>query len=114
MDTRIRLVTSKPQLAFLGEITDNRLLQMTKMKNTLAIMAIKWVLGEDFITGVDRYKVNTDIVSQFVASLLDLRECKAHIIQLTKELFPKHYLGGLEEIIHTAVIGLSIPIAIDL
>lgn len=60
IDTSIRLVSSKPQLAFLGEVIDNRLLKMTKVKNALAVVAIKWILGDDFVTREDRYKVNTD------------------------------------------------------
>lgn len=46
---------------------------MTLWKNPLIIFAIKWVLGKDFIDNVDRYHVNTNSCSCFVASLLDSR-----------------------------------------
>lgn len=87
---------------------------MTKLKNTLGIVAIKWILGDDFINGEDIYKVNIDISSWFVASTLYLGENTSKIILLTREVFPKHLLDALDEIVHLVVIGLGIPIAMDL
>lgn len=59
MDTPIRLVSKKPQLDFLGEVTDKKLMYMTNIMHIIAIIATKWVLGEEFVIGIDIYKVNT-------------------------------------------------------
>jgi len=51
MDTPIRLVSSKRQMAFLGEITDLRLKRMLRMNDPLVIGAVRMVLGKIFTEG---------------------------------------------------------------
>lgn len=63
------------------------------------ISIIKWVLGEDFIDNADRYQVNTDIYSWFIASLCDCGQPVPLAAQLTMALFSLDYLGGLEDVI---------------
>lgn len=99
MDTPIRLTSSKVQVAFLGKISDQRLQRMKWCKNPLIITTIKWVLDKDFIDDMDKYHVNTDISSHFIASLLDTMMIGYLISELTKALFSLNYLSGLEEMV---------------
>lgn len=62
----------------------------------------------------DKYCVNIDICSHFVASLLDIQVSKEMILRLTMEIFPKRYLRDLGEVVTNAVYGLGIPMASDL
>lgn len=44
---------------------------MMQRRIPLIIAAIKLVLGKNFINDMDQYRVNTNISSHFMASLLD-------------------------------------------
>lgn len=114
MDTPIRLISRRAQVTFLGNISDQRLQGMTRRKNPLIIAAFKWILGEDFIGNPDRYRVNTDIFSHFVASLLDCGQSGLLTTQLTQALFPADYLGGLEDVVAYHVPFLGLPAAFNL
>lgn len=59
-------------------------------------------------------RVNTDIYSWFVASLLDFNVSKHLIVHLTEVLFPQLYLGGLDEVVDVVVPYVGIPIASEL
>lgn len=61
---------------FLGKIMDHRLKMVLKVHHGLVLWAVKWVLSKDFLEVDNRYRVNTDISSRFVATLLDLGEAK--------------------------------------
>lgn len=87
---------------------------MTRRKNPLIIVVIKWVLGKDFIDDMDKYRVNTDICSHFVASLLDTGITGYLTSELTKALFSWDYLGGLEDIVAYHVPFRGLPVASDL
>lgn len=87
MDTPVRLISSKVQVAFIGNISDQRLRRMMKRKNPLIITAIKWVLGEDFIDNADCYRVNSDICLCFMASLLNVGVGGYEASKLTRALF---------------------------
>lgn len=78
---------------------------MTKKKHLLSIIAIKWVLGWYFLEYEDRYRVQTDVCSHFVASMLDIGIPKPLILCLVKEIFPKKYLNGLREVIANTTYG---------
>lgn len=80
----------------------------------MIIASIKWVLGEDFIDDVDRYRVNTDICSRFMASLLDDGKNDYLVMELTQTLFPLEYLGGLEVIVQYFVPFRGLPLVLDL
>lgn len=114
MDTLVWLISRRAQVTFLGNISDRRLQGMTRRKNPLIIAAIKWVLGEDFISNPDLYRVNIDICSHFVASLLDCGQSGLLTTQLTQALFPLDYLGGLEDVVVYHVPFLGLPVASDL
>lgn len=114
MNTPIRLVYQKSQISFLGEISTKCLKRMTKNKHLLAIIAMKWVLGWDCLKYEDKYRVNTDVHSHFVASMLDIGIPKPLILCLVKEVFPRKYLNGLREVVANATYGRGIPTASDL
>jgi hypothetical protein len=52
--------------------------------------------------------VNTDIISHFVASLIDIQVPKWKILRLTKAFFLKRYLGGLGEVVTNIVSRLGL------
>lgn len=80
----------------------------------MIIAAIKWVLREDFIDNADSYRVNTDIFSRFVSSLLDCGLAGLLALQLTKEFFSQDYLGRLEDVVVSHVPFRGLPLASDL
>lgn len=114
MITPIRLVCNKSQMDFLDEISNRSLKRMTKNKHSLDIIAMKWVLGRDYVEYKDKYRVNIDICSHFVMSLLDIQVPKPMILHLTLEIFLKCYLGGLGEVVANVVYGLGLPTTSDL
>lgn len=84
MNTPIRLVSHKSHTTFLGEISTKCLKRMTKNKHSLALIAMKWVLGRDYLEYEDKYWVNTNICSHFVASMLDIGIPKPLVLKLVK------------------------------
>lgn len=85
-----------------------------RRKNPLIIFAIKWVLGKDFLNNPNRYRVNTNICSRFIASLLDYGQSGVLTTLLTWVLFPKDYLGGLNDVVAYHVPFLGLPVVSDL
>ena len=73
------------------------------------IATVKMVLGQEFLENVNRYCVNTDITSQFLASLLDLREVRVDILLLLRKTFKAKYLGNDIDIIAHVELGVGIP-----
>ena len=72
------------------------------------ITAMKMVLGCEFLENENRYHVNTDITSQFLASLLDLREARVDILFLPRKTFKEKYLGNDIEVVAHIVLGVGI------
>ncbi|GLJ36644.1 hypothetical protein SUGI_0737230 [Cryptomeria japonica] len=95
MDTPIRLIASKSQRAFLGTISDTQLERLINTDNDLVLATVKWVLGKDFLASEDRYRVNSNIASRFVGSLLDLGAPKDIIARMTMGLFEKEITGDI-------------------
>lgn len=114
MNAPIRLVSHKSHTTFLGEISTRHLKRMTKNKHSLDIIAMKWVLGHDFLEYEDKYRVKTDVCSHFVASMLDIAIPKPLILRLVKEIFPKKYLNDLEEVVVNVAFDGGIPTSSDL
>lgn len=114
MNTPIKIVCKKSQTTFLGKISTRHLKRMTKNKHSLAIVAMKWVLGRDYIEYEDTYIFNTDVCSQFVASMLDIQVPKPLILFLELEIFPKMYLVGLGEVVENVAFGIGLPTSSDL
>ena len=73
-------------MAFLGHVPGENLLQIfneaaatpSQCVVHFVIAAVKMVLGRAFLENGNRYHVNTDITSQFLASLLDLGGSNRH------------------------------------
>ena len=57
----------------------------------------------------NRYRVNTNITSQFLVSLLYLRESKVDILMLLSKTFKEKYLGDDIDIVAHAELGVGIP-----
>lgn len=87
---------------------------MTKNKHLLVLVAIKCVLGKDCVEYEDKYRVNTDVCSHFVVSMLDICVPRPLILKLVKEIFPKNYLNGLGEVVTHAAYGIGLPTTSDL
>ena len=73
------------------------------------IAAVKMVLGRAFLENGNRYRVNTDITSQFLASLLDFKGSKVDILLLLRKTFKVEYLGDDIDIVAHAELGVGIP-----
>ena len=73
------------------------------------IANMKIVLGCDLLENENRYRVNTNITSQFLASLLDLEEAKVDILLLLRKAFKVEYLGDDIDIVAHAELGVGIP-----
>lgn len=87
---------------------------MTKNKHYLVLIAIKWVLGKDYIEYEEKYWVNTDTCSHFVASMLDINVPRPLILKLVKEIFSKKYLNGTTEVVAHVAYEVGLPSASDL
>ena len=57
----------------------------------------------------NRYHVNTDITSQFLAYFLDLRGSKVDILLLLRKMFKAEYLGDDIDIVAHVELGVGIP-----
>ena len=83
------------QKAFLDRIPDENLLsicnEVTAVPSHCAmnfiIAIVKMVLGREFLENENRYLINTDITSQFLASFLDLEEANVNIFLLLRKTF---------------------------
>ena len=73
------------------------------------IATMKMVLGNEFLENENRYCVNTNITSQFLASLLDLKEVRVDILLLLRKTFKVEYLGDDIDIVAHAKLGVGIP-----
>ena len=110
----LRCTLEEEQKAFLGRIPEENLLSISNevvpcFGVKFFIAAIKKVLGHEFLENENRYRVNSDITSQFLASLLDLKEARAKIVVLLRKIFKVVYLGDDIEIVAHAVLGVGIP-----
>jgi hypothetical protein len=111
---RLRCILEEEQKAFLGRVPEenlfsicNEVVPCTGAKFVIA--AVKMVLGREFMENENRYRVNSDITSQFLASLLDLGEPRVESVLLLRKIFKAVYLGDVIEIVAHAVLGVGIP-----
>lgn len=102
------------QKAFLGRVPEENLLSIcnevvpcTGVKFVIA--SVKMVLGWEFMENENRYHVNSDITSQFLASLLDLGEARVETVLLLRKIFKIVYLGDDIDIVAHAILGVGIP-----
>lgn len=113
VDCAICLTRSAHQLDFLGSITSRRLHRVFMLCDIqdadLVERAVKWILGHEFLTSTTRYRVNFDIASCFIASLLDLGEDDNIVLDLCDHLLHPYFLGSLHVILEVALFGYGIP-----
>jgi hypothetical protein len=111
---RLRCTLEEEQKAFLGRVPKENLLSICNevvpcSGVKFVIAAVKMVLGHEFLENENWYRVNSDITSQFLASLLDLGEARAEIVVLLRKIFKIVYLGDDIEIVSHAILGVGIP-----
>lgn len=75
---------------------------------------MKWFIGRDCIEYQDKCYVNTNIFSNFVASMLDIGIPRPLILKLVKEIFQKKYLNELGEVVAHSAYGVGLPTTSDL
>ena len=119
MDNPIHLKCKleEEQKAFLGCIPNENLLSICNEVVTVLgqcvvnfiISTIKMVMRQEFLENGNRYRVNTDITFQFLASLLDLRGSKVNILLLLRKTFKALYLDNDIDIFAHAELGVGIP-----
>ena len=110
----LRCTLEEEHKAFLGHVPKENLLSICDEVVPWSgvkffIAAIKMVLRCEFLENENRYRVNNDITSQFLASLLDLGEARAEIVVLLRKIFKIVYLGDDIEIVSHAILGVGIP-----
>lgn len=101
-------------MAFLGPVTDRLLKGLLQSPDSFTIEAAMMILGRRFVESGERYRVNSDITSRFVASLLDLQASKEMIAQLSHLIFKSAFLQGLEVVLVASHLGEGIPLPRDL
>jgi len=67
------------------------------------------ILGKVFIEGNECYRVDSDISSQFVATLLDLNVAKTWVNSVVHSIFIPSVLRGLEEALEIATFEAGMP-----
>ena len=105
------------QMAFLGRVPGENLLQIFNEATValgqhvvhFVIATVKMVLGWAFLENGNRYHINTDIASQFLVSLLDLKGSKVNILLPLRKMFKVEYLGDDIDIVAHAKLGVWIP-----
>lgn len=86
-------------MAFLGEITNKRLNTILRHRHLLVLCVIKSLLGEGFIMADNRYHVNSNISSMFLAISLDRGLRKFVDKNVSKEVFKKEVLYSLDDVL---------------
>ena len=109
-------------MAFLSHVPNENLLQICNEAATVpnqrvvhfVISTMKIVLGWEFLEDGNRYRVKTDITSQFLASFLDIEEEKVDILLLLRKTFKEKYLGDDIDIVAHVELGVWIPWASEI
>jgi len=92
---------------------EKRLGLIFKSRHRLILHALKMVLGEEFLCSYHRYRVNTDVVAMFLASVLEVGESKDMARQLCKKLIKGKLQGGLDDTLANYEVGRGIPLPGD-
>lgn len=95
MDSNIKLVATKRQMAFLGPVMNKQLQQLSKISHPLLLDTICNILGVQFLIVEHRYRVNIDIPTHFLATLLYLGEPKVAAQELCERVFKPDCLYDL-------------------
>ena len=97
----------------LGDIPKENLLSIcneVELEVDVIIHAIKMVLGHEFLVNENRYHVNTNLTSHFLASLLYLGEKSVQIFFLLRRVFKPKYLDDDINIVAHIEIGGGDPL----
>lgn len=71
-------------------------------------------MGKEFLQNCECFRVNTHIASHFLVSLLDVRTLKGEAKVIICKLFKSEILGGLDEVLKSALLGHGVSRAHDL
>ncbi|KAH9308277.1 hypothetical protein KI387_036188, partial [Taxus chinensis] len=85
------------EMSFRNGITDGRLRKIFKIFCDENLVAIKAVLGEDFMVTEGWPQVNSGVVSVFIENLLVLHPVKAQVIKLAVFWVKLAFYGNLVE-----------------
>lgn len=80
----------------------------------ITMVVVKMILGKGHLEDKEYFRMNSDIVSCFLASVLDIWTPKGEAKALVGKLFKKILLGGLDETMKATFLGRGIPRARDL
>lgn len=109
MDTPLRLLGLKRQMAFVGEIKEERLKGILVPLNPLVISALRKTLGRDYILNEDQTRANLDIAVIFLAIDMHLEKNRNIVVKTCKKVFKKEMLGELERVVVNIDEVLSAP-----
>lgn len=113
VDTPIQLGCKEQKNAF-GGITDQCLKCILLDIDLHTVVAIKMVLGREHLVPHETPRVNSQIVSRFLASLLDIHTSKDEAKALVCKLFKKDLTEGMDEIFKMAILGVEVSRPKDL
>lgn len=116
MDTpiRLRIISTKDQRAFLGSVRDPNLQSICKEVGSFTNEAVWMVLGREFLWNENRCRVNMNITSRFLASLLDLGGDKVDMLMQLRKVFKEDFLGDDIIVVILVEVGVEIPWASEL
>lgn len=112
-DTIIYLFAMSRQATF-REITNQRLKRILLNIDPLTVAAVKMILGSSHLEHKEYGRDNMPISSWFLASLLNNRVPKMEAKELLVRLFRKDLVGGVEEVLKAAILGIGILHPVDL
>lgn len=98
MESNIKLVSTSDNrlMAFCGEIKAERWYRVLKDVDDFTLKAIQVIMGEEHFSQEFCYRVNCDILAEFLTILLRAGICKNEVILLGVMLFKKEFLGLFE------------------
>lgn len=97
------------QRAFLGSVRDPTLQSVFMKVAMFTNEIVRMGLGREFLRNENRYIINTDIMSQFLASFLDLRGDNVDMLMLLRKVFKEDFIGDDVTFFIFAEVGMGIP-----
>lgn len=99
MDTPLRLIGLKRQMAFVGEIKDERLKGILVFPKPLVIKAVVKILVNDYIMREDHTRDNSDIATMLLAVAMHCENDRNVAMKLCKKVFKKKLLLELDRVV---------------
>lgn len=109
METLIKLKCTKSDAKLLGFISDMRLKNICQNKDILFLEVVWMVLGKKFCFFHNKTNANSNISSQFLASLLDLNMHKVRGLVLLRMVFVALVLEEDLNVVVVVRLGVGIP-----